>query len=52
MHVPEIIAEVAVNKGFEKERLCLFFHVDNFVKNFKGQPEMPGPHHGSGHNRL
>lgn len=53
MHVLEIIAEVAMTKVFEKERHCLFFHVDNFnSKNFKGQPEMPGLHHGSGHNRL
>ena len=52
MHVLEIIAEVAVTEVFEKERHC-FFHVDSFnSKNFKGQLEMPGPHHGSGHNRL
>lgn len=43
MHVFEIIAEVAVTKVFEKERHCLFFHVDTFnSKNFKGQLEMPG----------
>ena len=53
MHVLKIIAEVAVTKVFEKERHCSFFPVDTFnSKNFKGQLEIPGPHHGSGHNRL
>lgn len=53
MRVFEIIAEVAVTKAFEKDRHCLFFYVDTFnSKNFKGQLEMPGPHHGSGHDRL
>ena len=47
MHVLKIIAEVAVTKVFEKERHCLFFPVDTFnSKNFKGQLEIPGPHHG------